>query len=171
MQACSIGGIRCGVGVEFHRTKRTLDPCVFQPLAGLHRRIIKEYEEADRQFKLAHNAIFRTDVKNNVGNVLRQMPRFREAHKYLSEARRLALIIKDKSVVAQIDDTRAQLLNDEGRFEEAEIIARSSVSSLRKSGHQILLVDSLITHGIALARLGRKDQAQFTLSECYGVSP
>jgi tetratricopeptide (TPR) repeat protein len=130
--------------------------------ATYFRRIIKEYAEADHHFRLAHNALYRADVKNNVGNVLRQMRRFKEAHKYLSEARRLAAIVRDKAVVAQIDDTRAQLLTDEGRLEEAETVARSSVSSLRKSGHQVLLVDSLITHGIVLARLGRTEQARFT---------
>ena len=134
------------------------------------RRIIREYEEADRNFKLAHNALFRADVKNNVGNVLRQMRRFKEAHKYLSEARRLAVIVRDKSVVAQIDDTRAQLLTDEGRLEEAEAVARGSVSNLRKGGQQILLVDSLITHGIVLARLGRNEQAQFTFQNAIEVA-
>lgn len=134
------------------------------------RRIIKEYEEADRQFKLAHNTLYRADVKNNVGNVLRQLRRFKEAHKYLSEARRLAVIIKDKAVVAQIDDTRAQLLTDEGRLDEAETVAHGSVSSLRKSGHQILLVDSLITHGIVLARLGRKEESQFTFRKAIEVA-
>ena len=138
--------------------------------AEYFRRIIREYEEADHQFKLARNALFRADVKNNVANVLRQMHRFKEAHKYLSEARRLAVIVKDKAVVAQIDDTRAQLLTDEGRLEEAETVARGSVSSLRKSGHQILLVDSLITHGIALARLGRKQQAQFTFQNAIKLA-
>jgi tetratricopeptide (TPR) repeat protein len=134
------------------------------------RRIIREYEEADHHFKLAHNALYRADVKNNVGNVLRQLHRFKESHQYLSEARRLALIIKDKAVVAQIDDTRAQLLTDEGRLEEAETVARSSLSSLRKSGHQVLLVDSLVTHGIVLARLGRKEQAQFTFQNAIEVA-
>lgn len=138
--------------------------------AEYFRWIIKEYEEADRHFKLAHNALFRADVKNNVGNVLRQMRRFKEAHKYLSEARRLAVIIKDKAVVAQIDDTRAQLLTDEGRLEDAEAVARGSVSSLKKSGHQVLLVDSLITHGIVLARLHRKEQAQFTFQNAIEVA-
>lgn len=133
-------------------------------------RIIKEYEEADRHFKLAHNTLFRADVKNNVGNVLRQMRRFKEAHKYIHEARRLAVILKDKALVAQFDDTRAQLLIDEGRFEEAETVARSSVSSLRKSGHQALLVDSLITHGVVLARLARKEQAQFTFQKAIEVA-
>ena len=134
------------------------------------RRIIKEYEEADHQFKLAHNSLYRADVKNNVGNILRQMRRFKEAHEYLSEARRLAVAMKDKAVVAQIDDTRAQLLTDERRLDEAEAVARGSVASLRKSGHQVLLVDSLITHGIVLARLGRKEQAQFTFQNAIEVA-
>lgn len=134
------------------------------------RRIIKEYEEADLHFKLARNALYRADVKNNVGNVLRQMHRFKEAHKYLSEARRLAVLMRDKAVLAQIDDTRAQLLTDEGRLDEAEAVARGSVSSLRKSGHQVLLVDSLITHGIVLAKLGRKEQAQFTFQNAIEVA-
>src|SRR5215213_853729 len=138
--------------------------------AEYFRRIIREYEEADHHFKLARNALFRADVKNNVANVLRQMRRFKEAHKYLSEARRLAVIMKDKAVVAQIDDTRAQLLTDEGRLDEAETVARSSVSSLKKSSHQILLVDSLITHGIVLARLGRNEQARFTFQNAIEVA-
>ncbi len=57
-----------------------------------------------------------------------------------------------------------------GRLEEAETVARGSVSSLRKSGHQVLLVDSLITHGIVLARLGRKEQAQFTFQNAIEVA-
>ena len=138
--------------------------------APYFRRIIKEYEEADHYFKLAHNTLYRADVKNNVGNVLRQMRRFKEAEKYIHEARRLAVLLKDKALMAQFDDTRAQLLTDEGRVEEAEAVARGSVSSLRKSGHQILLVDSLITHGIVLARLGRKEQAQFTFQNAIEVA-
>ena len=82
----------------------------------------------------------------------------------------LAVALKDKALVAQFDDTRAQLLTDEGRLNEAETVARGSVSSLRKSGHQVLLVDSLITHGIVLARLGRKEQAQFTFQNAIEVA-
>jgi tetratricopeptide (TPR) repeat protein len=138
--------------------------------ADYFRRIVKEYEQAEHYFKLAHNTLYRADVKNNFGNVLRQMRRFKEAHKYIQEARRLAVLLKDKALVAQFDDTRAQLLTDEGQLEEAEIVARSSVSSLKKSGHQVLLVDSLVTHGIVLARLGRKEQAQFTFQNAIKVA-
>lgn len=138
--------------------------------ADYFRRIVKEYEQAEHYFTLAHNKVFRADVKNNVGNVLRQMRRFKEAHKYIQEARRLAVLLKDKALVAQFDDTRAQLLTDEGRLDEAEPVARSSVRSLRKSGHQVLLVDSLITHGIVLARLGKKEQARFTFQDAVEVA-
>jgi len=138
--------------------------------ADYYRRIIKEYEQAEHYFKLARNTIFRADVKNNVANVLREMRRFKEAHQYLTEARRLAMLIKDKAAVAQIDDTRAQLLIDQARFNEAEALARNSVNRLRKSGHQVLLPDSLITHGIALARLGRKEQARFTFQQAIEVA-
>jgi tetratricopeptide (TPR) repeat protein len=72
--------------------------------------------------------------------------------------------------VAQIDDTRAQLLIDQGNLNEAEAVARSAARKLKKSGHQILLANSLINHGIALARLGRKEQAQFTFQSAIEVA-
>ena len=134
------------------------------------RRIIHDYEQADHYFKLAHNTIFRADVKNNFGNVLRQMRRFKESHQYLTEARRLAAIIKDKAAVAQIDDTRAQLLIDQNKFDEAEAVARSAVKRLRNSGHQALLADTLITHGTALARLQRREEAQFIFQQAIDVA-
>ncbi len=60
------------------------------------RRAINEYKEAERQFRLAHNPIFRADVINNVGFLLFKLSRYKEAHKYLDEARRLTVRFKDK---------------------------------------------------------------------------
>ncbi|MDQ2920244.1 MAG: hypothetical protein M3R52_01310 [Acidobacteriota bacterium] len=134
------------------------------------RRALLEYQEADYHFKLARNIVFRADVKNNVGNLLRQLSRFKEAHKYLDDARRLMVSIKDKVEVAQIDDTRAQVFISEGNFEEAEPIARHAVSVLAKSGRQCLLADALITHGIALARLKHTERAQFTFQRAIEVA-
>ncbi len=39
------------------------------------KRILSEYEEADRHFKLARNIVFRADVKNNIGNLFRDISR------------------------------------------------------------------------------------------------
>jgi tetratricopeptide (TPR) repeat protein len=133
---------------------------------------IREYEEADQHFRLAQNSLFRANVKNNLGNLLRNLSRFTEAHKYLDEARRLTVRIKDKVETAQIDDTRARVFIDEGRLAEAESVARRAVSVLEKSGQQCLLADTLITHGIALARLSNQtpELAHFTLQRAIEVA-
>jgi tetratricopeptide (TPR) repeat protein len=133
-------------------------------------RAISEYDEADHYFKLAHNNSYRADVRNNVGLLLYELSRFKEAHEHLEHARRLTLSIKDKVGVAQIDETRAQVLIAESRFKEAEEVARHSVKVLGDSGYQCLLADSLITHGIALARLGKREQAQFTFQRAMEVA-
>lgn len=125
------------------------------------RRAINEYKEAERQFRLAQNPIYRADVINNVGFLLFKLSRYKEAHKYLHEARRLTVRLKDKARTAQIDESRAQVLIAEGRLVEAETIARRAVSALRKSGHFCIMAEALITHGIALARSGRTVPAHF----------
>ena len=133
-------------------------------------RAINEYEEADHHFKLASNIIFRADVKNNLGFLFYKLSRFKKAHEYLDQARRLTASLKDKVGIAQIDDTRAQVLIAEKRFKEAEAVAKSAVRVLEKSGHQCLLTDALITHGIALARLKQTERAQFTFQKAIEVA-
>lgn len=133
-------------------------------------RAIAEYEQADLHFKLAGNTIYRADVKNNLGFLLYKLSRFKEAHEYLDQARRLTAGIKDKIGVAQIDESRAQVLIAEGRLKQAEEVARHAVKVLGNSGHQCLLADSLSTHGIALARLGKREQAQFIFQRAMEVA-
>ena len=125
------------------------------------RRSINEYKEAEKQFRLARNEIFRADVINNVGFLLFKLSRYKEAHQYLNEARRLTAKFKEKARTAQIDESRAQVLIAEGRLVEAERIARRAVSALKQSGHSCVMAEALITQGVALARLGRTDHARF----------
>ena len=125
------------------------------------RRAINEYREAERQFRLAHNQIFRADVINNVGFLLFKLGHYKEAHKYLNEARRLTVRFKNRTHTAQIDESRAQVLIAEGRLSEAERIARRAVSALKQSGHSCMMAEALITQGVALARLGRTAHARF----------
>ena len=131
---------------------------------------IKEYGEAEAEFKLARNTLFRAEVKNNVGFLLYKLTHLRRAHRYLNEARRLAVVVRNRVVVAQIDDTRAQVLIAEKKFKEASIVARSAVQTFEKSGHQCLLADALINYGIALARLSRTEQAQFTFQQAIEIA-
>lgn len=126
----------------------------------LLRQAVREYEKADHHLKLTRNVFFRVDLKNNLGDVLLQLSRFKEAHKYLGEARRLSVSVKDKLRIAQIDDTRAQVLIEERRFKEAESVARGAVSILIKTDRNALLAEALITHGITLARLNQPERSQ-----------
>lgn len=133
-------------------------------------RAIKEYEEADYEFKLAHNIIFRAHVKNNVGFLLYKLSRFKEAHHWLEQARRLTSSVRDKVRTAQVNETRAQVFIGERRFAEAEAAARSAARSFEKSGRQCFLAEALITLGIALARLGQTERAQYTFQKAIEVA-
>jgi tetratricopeptide (TPR) repeat protein len=133
-------------------------------------RSVTEFEKADQEFKRARNPVFRADVKNNVGLILSNLSRFKEAHKYLDEARRLSVSFRDKARTVQYDESSAQVFIAEGKFKEAESVARRAVRGLEKVGHQCLVADALITQGIALARLHQTERAQFIFQRAIEVA-
>lgn len=136
----------------------------------LLRQALREYEAADAHLKLTRNVFFRVDLKNNIGNVLRQLNRLKEAHKYLAEARRLAVSVRDKLRIAQVDETRAQVFIAEGKFAEAEAVACGVVSVLAKTDRNALFADALITHGIALGRLKQPERSQLRFQRAMEVA-
>jgi tetratricopeptide (TPR) repeat protein len=137
---------------------------------SLLRRAIDEFERADRHLQLARSKMFRASVKNNVGLILFNLSRYKEAHRYLEAARRFALTTKNKVQGAEIDESRAQVFIAEKKYKEAEAVARNAVRVLEKSGHQCLLADVLITQGVALARLKKVEHSQFTFQKAIEVA-
>ncbi len=131
---------------------------------------IGEFEKADHCYKLVRSNWFRANVKNNVGLILVDLKRFKEAHKYFGEARRLSALVRDRVQTAQIDESRAQLLLLEKKLKDAEAVASGAVSVLERSGQNCVLSEVLITHGIALARLKRLERAQFTFQRAIEVA-
>ena len=134
------------------------------------KRVASQYEQADRQFKLAHKTIFRALAKNNIGNVLRLLGRYKEANQYLDQARRLTVALRDTVRTAQVDQTRAETMIAQGRFKEAERVAGLAGRTFEKAGRQCLLAEALINRGIALARLGRAEPAQYNLQRAIEVA-
>lgn len=128
-------------------------------------RAISEFQMADQEFKLARNPVFRSDLKNNFALVLANLSRYKEAHRYLDEARRLSVSFKDKARTAQVDESAAQVFIAEGKFKEAEAVARKAVAALEKSGHHCMMAEALITQAVALARSGRTERAQFIFQQ------
>jgi tetratricopeptide (TPR) repeat protein len=128
-------------------------------------RAISEFQIADQEFKLARNRAFRSDLKNNFALVLANLSRFKEAHKYLNEARRLSVGFNDKSRTAQIDESSAQVFIAEGKFIDAEAVARKAVAAFEKGGLHCMMTEALITQGTALARSGRTERAHFIFQQ------
>lgn len=120
----------------------------------------EHYEEADYQFKLANDNRSRVDAKIGLGNVFLRTSKIEEAHQCLDEARRLALLDRNRVKLAQVDEARARVLVAEARLGEAEPIIQSAISVLEKNGQRSLLADALVTHGVIAARLKQTDHAQ-----------
>src|SRR5882672_5901696 len=126
---------------------------------------ISEFEKADQEFKRARNHVYRADLKNNVGLSLFNLGRYREAHLFLDEARRLASRIRDKARSGIYDESTAQVFIAEGKFTEAESTARRAVLAFEKSGHRCEMAEALITQGVALARSGKIERAHFIFQQ------
>lgn len=133
-------------------------------------RALVEYAAASYHFELAEHRRYRANVENNLGVIYFEISRCNEAHQHLDRARRIFASLKDKSAMAQVDETRARVLLKEERYGDAEKVARGSVRTLEKSDMQLPLVESLTTHGTALARLGNYGNALSTFRRAIHVS-
>ncbi|HXQ34530.1 MAG TPA: helix-turn-helix domain-containing protein, partial [Anaerolineales bacterium] len=133
-------------------------------------RAISEYRIADEHFQIAKNLVYRAHVKNNIGNVLRELHQFKEAHDHLEQARRLFLRVGDRVRVAQVDDTRAQVFISERKYADAEMTAHTAARSFERAGRQCFLAETLINQGIALARLHQTERAQFIFQQAIEIA-
>jgi tetratricopeptide (TPR) repeat protein len=122
-------------------------------------RAFVEYAAAGYHFEVAGHKCFRANVENNLGYLHFKARRYKEAHQHLNRARRIVVSLKDNATLAQYDETRARVFLAEGRNAEAEKAARWAVCTLERSDRQSLIVEALLTHGKALARLGYYNQS------------
>jgi len=118
-------------------------------------RALIEYAAASYHFELAEHRPYLANVETNLGYLYFQINRFDEANEHLDRARRIYFNLKDARTAAQVDETRAHILLEQGRITEAERIARSAVRVHEKSDNPGLLTEALITYGKVLARLKR----------------
>ena len=109
-------------------------------------------------------------VENNLGYLLYRLGRYGEAHQHLEHSCRMFIDLKDSISVAQVNDSRAQVYIAQGRYAEAETVSFGAANALEHGGQQALLAESLITHGTALARVGRETQARKALDRAAEVA-
>lgn len=118
-------------------------------------RALVEYAAAGFHFEQAKHTRNQAAVENNLGYLFATLGNFTEAQSHLDRARRLFFRLKDTVHSAQVDETRARAFIAAGQYAEAERLARTAAGTLSKGGEHALLSETLITHGVALARLGR----------------
>jgi transcriptional regulator with PAS, ATPase and Fis domain len=133
-------------------------------------RALVEYAAASYHFEEAGHTRYRARVENNLGFLLLTIGRTKEAHEHLNRARLLFASLKDSGSTAQVDDTRARVLLAQSRNIEAEKVVSSAVRTLERGDEHSLLAEALTTHGTALARLGRYEEARLTLERALDVA-
>lgn len=150
---------------KFHNTRATILKNLgdAEQNEAYTRRAVEEYYAAAHYFELAAHKPFLASVENNLGNLYRATGDTVQAAAHLKRARELFVELDDTVRAAWADETLARLLIAEERYAEADILMESAVKTLEASGRLALLAETLITHGVALARLDRKQQARFAL--------
>lgn len=133
-------------------------------------RALMQYTAASVNFEKAGHDRFLAVVENNLALVFAHLERFDEAHKHLDRAFAVVTRLADKGLLAQVEDTRARTLLSQGRFEQAEKVARGAVKSLREGDQQSNLASALTTHATALARVGQHNVALAMLQEALGLA-
>jgi tetratricopeptide (TPR) repeat protein len=153
---------------ELAITWRTIGTAENQP--EYFERALTEYKASEHQLKKTKNHIYCASIKNNEAVVLSKLGRFKEAHKLSDQARKITVRLKQRTLTAQFDSTRAEILIAEGKFEAAVAVAHRAASALAKVGHRCWLADALILQAIAEARLGKQARTQITLQRAIEVA-
>lgn len=133
-------------------------------------RALIEYAAASYHFEQAGHRRYQGYVENNLGYLFGTIKKFTEAHEHLDRAQALFTSLKDKTHIAQVDDTRAKVFLWEGHLAEAERLARAASQALEAGDERSLFAEALTTHGVTLERLGRYQQARLILQRGIDVA-
>lgn len=133
-------------------------------------RALTEFAAASYHFEQAGHDRYHACVENNLAMLLFKANRLAEAHEHLDRAQALFTTLRDVVHLAQVAETRAQVLLAEGDLVQAERFARTAVQLLEDRDERSWLTEALTTHGTVLARLHHKDQARAALERAIQVA-
>jgi tetratricopeptide (TPR) repeat protein len=120
-------------------------------------RAIIEYTAAIHHQEQAGHERFRATNENNLANLLRRLGRYRQAHDHLDRAGAILRRLNDAGLLAQTDETRANVFLAEKKYREADRVITRAIQTLEQGGAAALLAEALTTQGVAWARLGNID--------------
>jgi CheY-like chemotaxis protein len=133
-------------------------------------RAIIEYTAASVHFEQAGHTSYKARAESNLGFLLYTIKHYDEAHMHFNRARELFVSLADVGTVAQIDETRARVLLEQGKMRGAESAIRESVRVLSKGGEQGALAEALTTQGRVLSKLGNYVESLNTLRRAADIA-
>lgn len=145
---------------------------VFKRRGGDHNLDHALIENAAASFHLeqARHTRYLARVENNTGFILMELDRYEEALEHLNRAQRNFAALRDSGSVAQVSETRARVFLRQEKYDDAEQAASAAVGALENGDEQSLISEALTTKGIALARLGRQEEAFAALSRAAHIA-
>ncbi|HEY8184766.1 MAG TPA: tetratricopeptide repeat protein [Pyrinomonadaceae bacterium] len=111
-----------------------------------------------------------TLIENNLGFLFAHLERFEDAHEHLDLAMSVASRLNHTGLRATVEDTRARTFLAQGRFEQAEKVARSAVKAFREGDEQSNLAAALTTYATVLAKMERRSDALARLKEAVALA-
>lgn len=129
------------------KSARYFDSAIIEYTAAIY-----HYEQAGHLKHCATNL-------NNLGFLLYEIGRCKEAHENLDRAVRILKRLNDIGTLAQVEETKARVFLAEGRFKEADYVITNVIHKLTNGGETSLLADALTIQGIVWVRLGRYERS------------
>jgi tetratricopeptide (TPR) repeat protein len=123
---------------------------------------VADYRLAAEFYQQAGHLQFLANVENNTGFLFFTMKKYEESQRHYDAALEILTHQKDMGIAGPVYDNKAQTFLAQGKLEEAEKAARTSVIMLRDGDENASLAESLTTLGTILSR--RKNFAQAALS-------
>jgi tetratricopeptide (TPR) repeat protein len=118
------------------------------------------YTLASQEAEEVGNDRYAGFIINNVGYIFFKHGRHGEALEHLDRARRIFEGLQDISCIAQVDETRAQVLNAQGCYREAASLLRRSIQTFEITGEAAQQGEALLTLCASLVGLRRHDEAE-----------
>jgi tetratricopeptide (TPR) repeat protein len=116
-------------------------------------RAIIEYTAAAYHFELARHERYVARIENNLAFLLYKLGRYADAHEHLDRAQMIFTRLRDAGSLAQVDETRAQVLVAEKKYREADRTLVGVLKTLERGDESALLADAFTVQGVVWARL------------------
>jgi tetratricopeptide (TPR) repeat protein len=135
-----------------------------------HDRAIIEYTAAVYHFERAGHEQYGASIENNIAFILYKLGRYAEAHEHLDRAQAVLTRLKDTRTLAQVDETRAQVLVAERRYRDADRALAGALKTFEKGDASALLAEALTVQGVIWARLWAYDASVNVLRRAAEVA-